>query len=312
VIAFVLRQIGRFDSHTLSGPDDEKEFGLATSFTPGQAREKWIKKRTSVKLKNVTANHRANDVIVKEGEPQKLMARFMYGPLDMITLAGEKIDIHIMKDPPAGEWTVIATEVTDKTGRVTHVIDDELSYGCYPIKMVVRGDHTSVDFFLTVVPPKTECVVFSIDGSFTASVSVTGRDPKVRAGAVDVCRHWQELGYLLIYITGRPDMQQQRVVSWLSQHNFPHGLISFADGLSTDPLGHKTAYLNNLIQLHGMIVHQAYGSSKDISVYTNIGLKPTQIYVVGKVSKKMQSMATVLSEGYASHLNTLMVHGGSR
>lgn len=54
--------------------------------------------------------------------------------------------------------------------------------------MVVRGDHTSVDFFMAVVPPKTECIVFSIDGSFTASVSVTGRDPKVRAGAVDVVR----------------------------------------------------------------------------------------------------------------------------
>lgn len=53
---------------------------------------------------------------------------------------------------------------------------------------VLRGDHTSVDFRLAVVPPKTESVVFSIDGSFTASVSVTGRDPKVRAGAVDVVR----------------------------------------------------------------------------------------------------------------------------
>lgn len=52
----------------------------------------------------------------------------------------------------------------------------------------MRGDHTSVDFYLAVVPPKTETIVFSIDGSFTASVSVTGRDPKVRAGAVDIVR----------------------------------------------------------------------------------------------------------------------------
>lgn len=52
-----------------------------------------------------------------------------------------------------------------------------------------RGDHTSVDFFLTVLPPKTETVVFSIDGSFTASVSIMGKDPKVRAGAVDVVRY---------------------------------------------------------------------------------------------------------------------------
>lgn len=56
------------------------------------------------------------------------------------------------------------------------------------IFLFFRGDHTSVDFSLAVVPPRTECVVFSIDGSFTASMSVTGRDPKVRAGAVDVVR----------------------------------------------------------------------------------------------------------------------------
>lgn len=203
----------------------------------------------------------------------------------MITLAGEKIDIHVMKEPPAGEWFHISTEITDKNGRVIYTIpnDKSLGYGIYPIKMVVRGDHTSVDFYLAVIPPRTECIVFSIDGSFTASMSVTGRDPKVRAGAIDICRHWQELGYLLIYVTGRPDMQQQRVLSWLSQHNFPHGLVSFADGLSTDPLGHKTAYLNNLIMNHGVLIHSAYGSSKDITVYTNIGLKAKQIYIVGKV-----------------------------
>ena len=62
------------------------------------------------------------------------------------------------------------------------------------------------------------------------------------------------------------------------------GLVSFADGLSTDPLGHKAAYLNNLIQNHGLVVHACYGSSKDISVYTSIGLKPKQIFIVGKVS----------------------------
>jgi hypothetical protein len=54
--------------------------------------------------------------------------------------------------------------------------------------LIFRGDHTSADFFLTVLPPKTETVVFSIDGSFTASVSIMGKDPKVRAGAVDVVR----------------------------------------------------------------------------------------------------------------------------
>jgi hypothetical protein len=39
---------------------------------------------------------------------------------------------------------------------------------------VFLGDHTVLDLHLVVVPPRTEAVVFSIDGSFTASVSVTG------------------------------------------------------------------------------------------------------------------------------------------
>ncbi|GAB6028613.1 hypothetical protein CHUAL_004450 [Chamberlinius hualienensis] len=304
VIAFILRQISRMDTGIHHG-NIEKEGNI---FSPSQPREKWTKKRTSVKLKNVNANHRANDVVVKEGLPQVLTARFMYGPIDMVALTGEKVDIHIMRDPPLGEWIYLSTEVTEKSGRIIYTIPESkmVGLGVYPVKMVVRGDHTSVDSYLVVVPPKTECVVFSIDGSFTASVSVTGRDPKVRAGAVDVVRHWQELGYLLVYITGRPDMQQQRVVSWLAQHNFPHGVVSFVDGLSTDPLRHKAEYLKHLVQDADVVIHSAYGSSKDIAMYSSVGLKSENIYIVGKVSKKQHAQAQV-----SSHKPCLM-HGGSR
>ncbi|XP_050734056.1 protein retinal degeneration B-like isoform X7 [Eriocheir sinensis] len=309
VIAFILRQLVRTDHAAFQG--DDKDLPV---FSPTQPREKWMKKRTSVKIKNVAANHRGNDVIVREGAPQSIQARFMYGPLDMVALSGEKVDIHIMRDPPGGEWQQISSEVTDKNGRIAFTVppDKALSCGMYPVKMVVRGDHTSATLYLTVVPPKTECVIFSIDGSFTASVSVTGKDPKVRAGAVDVVRHWQELGYLIIYVTGRPDMQQQKVVSWLAQHNFPHGLVSFADGLSRDPLGHKADYLKGLIQDHALQIVAAYGSSKDIAVYSNINLKPEQIYIVGKTSKKQQANAQVLTDGYAAHLSTLSALGKSR
>lgn len=310
VIAFILRQIGHFDL-ALYGHSDDKDCSM---FKPGQEREKWMRKRTSVKLKNVAANHRANDVIVKEGSSQVFVARFMYGPLDMITLTGEKVDIYMMKDPPAGEWTLLSTVVTDKTGRISYTLPERQSVGCgiYPVKAVVRGDHTSCNFHLAVVPPQTECVVFSIDGSFTASVSVTGRDPKVRAGAVDVVRFWQDLGYLILYITGRPDMQQRKVISWLAEHNFPHGLVFFSDGFSTDPLGHKAAHLNGLINDHGIILHAAYGSGKDITVYNNCGLSPRQIYAIGRIGKKYSNMATTLSDGYASHLADLKQPGAIR
>jgi len=61
-----------------------------------------------------------------------------------------------------------------------------------------------------------------------------------------------------------------------------------------------------------MIIHQAYGSEKDISVYTAINLKPSQIFIIGKTSKKHQALASTLYDGYAAHLSMLQAHGGSR
>ncbi|KAF7666800.1 hypothetical protein LDENG_00091690 [Lucifuga dentata] len=303
VAAFVLRQLMRCDCVKTQEMDNLD----SAPFSPSSPREKWLRKRTHVKLRNVTANHRVNDVIATEEGPQTLVGRFMYGPLDMVTLTGEKVDILLMTQPQSGRWVHFDTEVTNSSGRVTYTIpkSKKLSLGVYPIKMMVKGDQTSAEGYLTVLPRAMECVVFSIDGSFAASVSIMGSDPKVRPGAVDVVRHWQDLGYLIIYITGRPDMQKQRVVSWLSQHNFPHGMIFFSEGLVHDPLRQKTIFLRNLVQECHIKINSAYGSMKDISVYNMLGLSPSQIYIVGRPSKKYQNQCQFLSEGYAAHLSTL-------
>uniref|UniRef100_A0AAQ5ZI29 Membrane-associated phosphatidylinositol transfer protein 3 n=1 Tax=Amphiprion ocellaris TaxID=80972 RepID=A0AAQ5ZI29_AMPOC len=303
VAAFVLRQLMRCDCVKTQEADHLD----SAPFSPSSPREKWLRRRTHVKLRNVTSNHRVNDVIATEDGPQTLVGRFMYGPLDMVTLTGEKVDILLMTQPQSGRWVHFDTEVTNSSGRVTYTIpkSKKLGLGVYPIKMVVKGDQTSAEAYLTVLPWGMECVVFSIDGSFAASVSIMGSDPKVRPGAVDVVRHWQDLGYLIIYITGRPDMQKQRVVSWLSQHNFPHGMIFFSEGLVHDPLRQKTIFLRNLIQECHIKINSAYGSMKDISVYNMLGLSPSQIYIVGRPSKKYQSQCQFLSEGYAAHLSTL-------
>ncbi|XP_061459235.1 membrane-associated phosphatidylinositol transfer protein 2 isoform X3 [Rhineura floridana] len=303
VVSFLLRQVMRHENASILELDGKE----VSFFTPSKPREKWLRKRTHVKLRNVTANHRINDAIANEDGLQMLNGRFMYGPLDMVTLTGEKVDIHIMTQPPSGEWVYFDTEVTNSSGRISYVIPENrrLGIGVYPVKMVVRGDHTYADSYITVLPRGTEFVVFSIDGSFAASVSIMGSDPKVRAGAVDVVRHWQDLGYLIIYVTGRPDMQKQRVVAWLAQHNFPHGIVSFCDGLVHDPLRHKANFLKSLLTDLDMKIHAAYGSTKDISVYTSINLPPMQIYIVGRPTKKLQNHCQFITEGYAAHLAQL-------
>ncbi|XP_032304294.1 membrane-associated phosphatidylinositol transfer protein 3 isoform X5 [Coturnix japonica] len=303
VVAFILRQVMRYENVNFKENDSLDPATLS----PSNPREKWLRKRTHVKLRNVTANHRANDVIAAEDGPQVLVGRFMYGPLDMVALTGEKVDIFVMTEPSSGRWVYFDTEISNSSGRISYSIPKQkrLRIGVYPIKMVVRGDQSSATSYLTVLPRGMECVVFSIDGSFAASVSIMGSDPKVRAGAVDVVRHWQDLGYLIIYITGRPDMQKQRVVSWLSQHNFPQGMIFFSDGLVHDPLRQKTIFLRNLMQECHIKICAAYGSTKDISVYNVLALSPSQIYIVGRSTKKYQAQCQFLSEGYAAHLASL-------
>lgn len=109
---------------------------------------------------------------------QMVTGRFMYGPLDMVTLTGEKvrfsdavfvplsvlpalcvnfrlvcarsslvvlalhiqIDVHIMTQPPSGEWVYFDTELTNSSGRVAYTIPESkrLGIGVYPVKMVVR------------------------------------------------------------------------------------------------------------------------------------------------------------------------------
>ncbi|XP_045548444.1 membrane-associated phosphatidylinositol transfer protein 2 isoform X8 [Salmo salar] len=310
VVSFLLRQVMRHENSSILELDGKE----VTEFKPSKPREKWLRKRTHVKIRNVTANHRVNDAVFTEDGTQLVMGRFMYGPLDMVTLTGEKIDIHIMTQPPSGEWVYFDTELTNSSGRISYVIPESkrLGIGVYPVKLVVRGDHTFADSYLTVLPRGTEFVVFSIDGSFAASVSIMGSDPKVRAGAVDVVRHWQDLGYLIVYVTGRPDMQKQRVVAWLSQHNFPHGIVSFCDGLVHDPLRHKTNFLKALICEAHMKIFAAYGSTKDISVYSSIGLPPSHIYIVGRPTKKMSSQCQFIPDGYASHLSQLEYSQRSR
>uniref|UniRef100_A0A3Q2XER3 Phosphatidylinositol transfer protein, membrane-associated 2 n=2 Tax=Hippocampus comes TaxID=109280 RepID=A0A3Q2XER3_HIPCM len=310
VVSFLLRQVMRHENSGILELNGKE----VSEFTPSKPREKWLRKRTHVKIRNVTANHRASDAVFTEDGAQTLTGRFMYGPLDMVTLTGEKIDIHIMTQPPSGDWVYFDTQLTNGGGRVSYALPDNkrLGIGVYPAKMVVRGDHTFADSYLTVVPRGTEFVVFSIDGSFAASVSIMGSDPKVRAGAVDVVRYWQDLGYLIVYVTGRPDMQKQRVVAWLSQHNFPHGVVSFCDGLVHDPLRHKANFLKCLVGEAQMRIFAAYGSSKDISVYANVGLPPSHIYIVGRPTKKMQHQCQFIPDGYASHLSQLEYNQRSR
>ncbi|CAH8556461.1 Membrane-associated phosphatidylinositol transfer protein 2, variant 3 [Schistosoma haematobium] len=267
----------------------------------------FLKRTSSERLKNFKANHRANDVITTTGSTPLITGRFAFGGLDLMSFSSEKIRVEIQSI--SGSWSYVCTEVTDSSGRIRFSLPEQIHLpdGLYPIKMTAESDPDHpVIITLAIVPPQTEVVVFSVDGSFAASLSLMGKDPKVHPGAVDVARHWQGLGYLLIYLSARPDMQRRRVTNWMANHNFPFGMTFFLNGLYSDPLKQKAQMLKTVVENANLRVHCGYGSGKDINLYRSLGLSTQNIFLVGKVSRSQASNGTPLLQGYSSHLSSLI------
>ena len=100
-----------------------------------------------------------------------------------------------MDNHPGGEYNFLGTQVTSQGGRINFKIPEKFGTGLYPVRCQVRGDKSTAEGFMAVVPNGTECVVFSIDGSFTLNMSLMGRDAKIRPGAVEV----RVLSFLVVF-----------------------------------------------------------------------------------------------------------------
>ncbi|CAD6185676.1 unnamed protein product [Caenorhabditis auriculariae] len=295
VAAFLLRQFVRGEECVLTTLSSSlQHIPLNIDLPPLH----WKRRRTRFKIANLSPNHRANDILVTPGMELSLNAKFCYGPMDLVALTREPVSVFIC--PQRGDWYEHGVFETDSHGRLNVSLGKSLPCGVHSVKIVVHGDRSYLDAFIAIVPADTKCAVFSVDGSLTASVSVTGKDPRVRPGAVDVVRYWHEQGYLIIYLTARPDMQQRVVSSWLAQHNFPHALLFFNPSFSTEPLKQKSLHLKHIVDL-GAKIHVAYGSSKDVSVYTSAGVEPDHIVSVTGSRRRH----CIHIESYSVHLSDL-------
>jgi membrane-associated phosphatidylinositol transfer protein len=76
----------------------------------------------------------------------------------------------------------------------------------------------------------------------------------------------------------------------------------FNDGLSREPLRHKTEMIRTVLHNGDLTIIAAYGSAKDVSVYHSIPVPSERIFVVGKMKSRLQNQAQFISEGYAVHL----------
>ena len=299
------------------------------TFQVPETNDAWSRKRTGAfTVKQGEPRHRAQDVVVKVGNRAHHIGKFAYGAIDK-DLTREMVSVHVQTRGRCGPWAEVGRALTtdgdgaavdgvaDDGGRLYYKLPAPLTQaiGHHPAAMMVRGDRSFAPVRFLVVPDKTQAVVFDIDETLTvgdgeithqllAKLSDRNYVPKMRPGAPEVVKAWADKGYLVVYLSGRPDLLRPTTLNWLKIHGFPPGIIHLTDTLrqvlpGNDKVGaYKRDYLKRLAA--HVTIHSAYGNAEtDIFAYAEAGVAKTRTFIIGESAG--QSGTVALSD-YPSHL----------
>lgn len=189
--------------------------------------------------------HRGRDLLLRETDPQWAIAKIAYGPIDK-DLEDEDVDVWLLRDCTTWEHLGVATttadgatphptieRIVDDGGRVYFEIPESarLGPGRHRIHFVVRGDHSSADQTIHVLGSGERVVVTDVDGTLTESENaefvtlLSGPSPAVNPGAPEALWALARRGFVIFYVTARPDWLTTRTHEWIVERGLPPGLV---------------------------------------------------------------------------------------
>ncbi|KAI6657567.1 Membrane-associated phosphatidylinositol transfer protein 2 [Oopsacas minuta] len=296
------------NSMFVSTSGDKPEFTRFRSNSSDSTGSKVVqRKRNHLKSFTMAKNFRGIDLIIREGQTQVIQGKFLFGKLDIASLSREQVEL-FYQDPIEG-WSLLDIVNTDTHGVLLYTVPQEKQFpvGVHVIHMLVCGT-VSTEVQLAVLPATqtVDAVMFSVDGSFYRDFSVKGNKSKVRPGSVEIVEFWKNHGYLIFYVTARPDMQKNDIMHWFDKKNFPSALTYFNEGVTTDPQAHKSTYIRHLIQDLGVRICAAYGSNKEVQTYGEAGIPQNCIYSLSKKAK-LTGSSQCIGECFTNHIQELNI-----
>jgi hypothetical protein len=188
--------------------------------------------------------HRGRDLFLREGDPQWALAKFAYGLADD-DIQDEDVDLYLDRNCE-GTWETLGLATTtrdgdhepvegveDTGGRVFFEIPAamRLGVGRHRILFVVRGDHSTGEQLIDVLPASTRFVVTDVDGTQTESETaawgslLTGTGPGAQPHGAEALHAFARRGYEILYLTARPEWLEPRTHAWLDEMGYPPGLV---------------------------------------------------------------------------------------
>ncbi len=228
-----------------------------------------------------------------------MLGKFAYGLTDW-DLEDERVDLWLLRDC-GGTWEFLGTTTTtyegthvsvegveDTGGRVYYPIpaEKELGPGRHRVHMVARGDNSTADVYIEIVPPGTPIFVSDVDGTLTTEETeeffdlLTGDTPQINPWAAQVLGTLAAKGYHPVYLTARPEFLGARTQAFVRERNLPPGIVhttlSSTGALGNAAVGYKTGELAMLAQRQ-LVPDWVFGNTdSDAEAYENAGIEPVE------------------------------------
>lgn len=275
-----------------------------------------------------TPSHRGRDLFVNPLDPQWIIGKFAYStpPIELDKdLKDEQVDIYLLRNCE-GPWEHLGSGFTtednmhpkeegvdDSGGRIYFQIpeDKKLGLGRHRVHMIVRGDLTTADLYIEVVPQGTPMFVSDVDGTLTTYETeefvalLTGAIPEVNTDAPNAFQILAAKGYHPMYLTARPEYLVYRTREFLAQKGFPPGIVhttlslTGATGASAET--YKTGELT-MIGARGLDPTYGFGNTQsDGDAYDNEGIQPLASRIFFQFDdanggRRIESYSELLSE----------------
>lgn len=298
---------------TGSCPDYAGAIGLAEFNWPEQQSFQSVTNRYWSQF--YSPYHMVHDVIVNPNQEITVVAKFDYGRVFHKDLENEYVRAYIY-GTGLSQWQYLGRFKTDSDGKISVNVDSKATPGEYIVRMVVEGDLSSADGFVSVAPEGQDTVLFDIDGTLTLAdfeqvgdylgVSVAQSWPFAK----EVVQAYIDKGYRVVFLTSRPYWIARDTREWFTNEiNLPQWHLhtdDFGDGpFNLEAEDYKREYLNFLQDEVNLNIVRAYGNaSTDISAYADSGIRKEDTWIIG--SNAGNSGTQAIEGDYENHLTTVV------
>lgn len=261
--------------------------------------------------------HMGHDRVVKAGEAITVTGKFDYGVALHADLEDEQVQVFLTGTGKTG-WEDLGTFTTNSDGKIFVPVDGQ-EEGQYKLRMVVLGDLSYADAYISAIEPGKKAVVFDIDETLTTSdlqqvfdyLGLTTAD--ARPGAELLVKEYMDRGYQPVFITARTYWQAKDTREWLRNAvDLPEYAMrtTLSNGQS---LGETAQYKTDVLQefqAAGMEFVRAYGNADtDAEAFNNAGIPLSDTYMIGE-NAGINGTQAIYDEGYLQHISDVVLNTG--